>query len=52
MLMDCVIMERLGAAISGVARGPSGDWLFGFKMAIRFRQVKLESDDALLIEVL
>ncbi|MBA0838178.1 hypothetical protein Goarm_010258, partial [Gossypium armourianum] len=53
MLMDRVIMERLGEAISGVARGPSGDWLFRFKMAIRdkgFRQVKLESDDALLIE--
>lgn len=23
-----------GAAIDGVARGPSGGWLFGFKMAI------------------
>ncbi|MBA0695580.1 hypothetical protein Goari_002198 [Gossypium aridum] len=38
------------AAIGGVARGPNDDWLFSFKMS--FRQVELESDNALLIEIL
>ncbi|MBA0728966.1 hypothetical protein Golax_020520, partial [Gossypium laxum] len=67
-------LSRCGsrAAIGGVARGPSSDWLFGFKVSVSFidifqieakvvfeglrlawnkgfRQVELESDNALLI---
>ncbi|MBA0809513.1 hypothetical protein Gohar_025159, partial [Gossypium harknessii] len=51
MLMDRVIMERLGAAISGVARGPSGDWLFRFKMAIRVTYTSQIEGRAILKEL-
>ncbi|MBA0620688.1 hypothetical protein Godav_006383 [Gossypium davidsonii] len=45
-------MCGLGAAIDGKAREPSSSRLFSFKIAIGFRQVKLESHNALLIKVL
>ncbi|MBA0742117.1 hypothetical protein Gogos_015216 [Gossypium gossypioides] len=33
----------LGAAIGGVARGPSSGWLFGFKMAIGITYFPIEA---------
>ncbi|MBA0742420.1 hypothetical protein Gogos_015477, partial [Gossypium gossypioides] len=41
-----MLTSRQRAAIGGVLKGPSGGWLVGFEM------VKVESDNALLIDII